>query len=329
MKYGLTIWLDQPLDAITEMAVAAEEAGFADVWLPDHYFLRDVYAAQALIATRTTTVRLATGIAAIQLRHPALIASAAATIAECSGGRAVIGIGPGGHEFPSQFAMRPKSPLTMLREAVTIIRRLTSGRADHRGDYFSADGSELGWRIDPPPIYLSARGPRMLELAGEIADGVIIHGIHRDFLDYARERIAVGANRSGRDPRACRIAVMLDVEVDSDEATAIDRLRPRCTLMAGGTYSDDLIPVYGFDPGAVATLRAALNDPDVAEARHVTDEMVRAFAIGGSVETVTAGLGELSDLGLDLAILKLGEGDPAATTALMDTIAPIIEGAHA
>ena len=326
MKYGLTIWLDQPLDAVTELAVAAEDAGFADVWLPDHYFLRDVYAAQALIAARTTTLRLATGIAAIQLRHPALIASAAATIAECSGGRAVIGIGPGGHEFPSQFAMRPKSPLTMLREAVQIIRQLTSGPARFRGDYFSADGSELRWRIEPPPIYLSARGPRMLELAGEIADGVIIHGVHRDFLDYARTRIAHGAERSGRDPRECQIAVMLDVEVHRDEAVAIDRLRPRCTLMAGGTYSDELIPVYGFDPEAVATLRSALNDPSVLEAEYVTDEMVRAFAVGGTAETVARRLGELSNLGVDLAILKLGEGDASATRSAIETIAPIIEG---
>ena len=326
MKYGLTIWLDQPLDAVTELAVAAEDAGFADVWLPDHYFLRDVYAAQALIAARTTTLRLATGIAAIQLRHPALIASAAATIAECSGGRAVVGIGPGGHEFPSQFGMRPKSPLTMLREAVQIIRQLTSGSARFRGDYFSADGSELRWRIEPPPIYLSARGPRMLELAGEIADGVIIHGVHRDFLDYARTRIAHGAERSGRDPRECQIAVMLDVEVHRDEAVAIDRLRPRCTLMAGGTYSDELIPVYGFDPEAVATLRSALNDPSVLEAEYVTDEMVRAFAVGGTAETVARRLGELSNLGVDLAILKLGEGDASATRSAIETIAPIIEG---
>ena len=326
MQYGLTIWLDQPLDAITDIAVAAEDAGFADVWLPDHYFLRDVYAAQALIATRTTSVRLATGIAAIQLRHPALIASAAATIAECSGGRAVIGIGPGGHEFPSQFAMRPKSPLTMLREAVAIIRQLTSGPAGFRGDYFSADGSELGWRIDPPPIFLSARGPRMLELAGEIADGIIVHGIHRDFIDYVRSRVAHGAARSCRHPGECRIAVMLDVEVDSDEAAAIDRLRPRCTLMAGGTYADELIPVYGFDPAAVATLRSALNDPAVAEASHVTDDMVRAFAIGGTLEAVAERLGELRRLGVDLAILKLGEGDTAATKKLISTIAPILKG---
>ena len=326
MQYGLTIWLDQPLDAITDIAVAAEDAGFADVWLPDHYFLRDVYAAQALIATRTTSVRLATGIAAIQLRHPALIASAAATIAECSGGRAVIGIGPGGHEFPSQFGMRPKSPLTMLREAVAIIRQLSSGRADFGGDYFSADGSELGWRIDPPPIFLSARGPRMLELGGEIADGIIVHGIHRDFLDYVRSRVAHGAARGGRDPGDCQIAVMLDVEVDSDEAAAIDRLRPRCTLMAGGTYADELIPVYGFDPGAVATLRSALNDPNVSEAGYVTDDMVRAFAVGGTLEAVAERLGGLRDLGVDLAILKLGEGDTAATKALIGTIAPIIKG---
>ena len=326
MKYGLTIWLDQPLEAVCELAVAAEDAGFSDVWLPDHYFLRDVYAAQALIATRTTSVRLATGIAAIQLRHPALIASAAATIAECSGGRAVIGIGPGGHEFPSQFGMRPRSPLTMLREAVAIIRQLTSGPASFRGEYFSADGSELGWRIDPPPIFLSARGPRMLELAGEIADGIIVHGVHRDFIDYVGARVAHGAARSGRDPGECKIAVMLDVEVDSDEAAAIDRLRPRCTLMAGGTYADELIPVYGFDPDDVATLRWALNDPHVAEAPYVTDDMVRAFAIGGTVETVAERLGELRDLGVDLAILKLGEGDTATTKNLIRTIAPIIEG---
>ena len=327
MRYGLAIWLDRPLDAICDLAVTAEDAGFSDVWLPDHYFLRDVYAAQALIAARTTTVRLATGIAAIQLRHPALIASAAATIAECSGGRAVIGIGPGGHEFPSQFAMRPKSPLTMLREAVTIIRQLSSGSADFRGDYFSADGSALGWRIDPPPpIFLSARGPRMLELSGEIADGIIVHGVHRDFIDYVRARVAHGAARAGRDSGKCQIAVMLDVEVDRDEAAAIDRLRPRCTLMAGGSYADELIPVYGFAPSAVATLRTALNDPNVAEARYVTDDMVSAFAIGGTVETVAEQLGELRSLGVDLAILKLGEGDTAATKTLIETIAPIIRG---
>jgi len=297
------------------------------VWLPDHYFLRDVYVAQALIAARTTSIRLATGVAAIQLRHPALIASAAATVAECSGGRAVIGIGPGGHEFPSQFGMRPKSPLTMLREAVAIIRQLNAGPARFRGEYFSADGSELGWRVEPPPIYLSARGPRMLELAGEIADGVIIHGVHRDFLDYARARVARGAERSGRDPRECRIAVMLDVEVQGDEAAAIERLRPRCTLMAGGSYANELIPVYGFDPGTVATLRSALNDPGVREAGYVTDDMVRAFAIGGTLETVAQRLGELRALGVDLAILKLDQSDHSATTELLATLSPIIGGA--
>ncbi len=326
MKYGLTIWLDQPLDAVTGLAVTAEAAGFSDVWLPDHYFLRDVYAAQALIAVRTTRLRLATGIAAIQLRHPALIASSAATIAECSGGRAVIGIGPGGHEFASQFGMRPRSPLTMLREAVAIIRQLSAGPASFRGEYFSADGSDLCWRIDPPPIYLSARGPRMLELAGEIADGVIIHGVHRDFLDYARARVAHGAERAGRDPRECRIALMLDVEIHPEEASAIDRLRPRCTLMAGGSYADELIPIYGYDPDSVVALRSALNDPGVREASYVTDDMVRAFAIGGPLETVAARLGELDGLGVDLAILKLDQSDTAATGALIETLGPAIKG---
>ncbi|MDE0669731.1 MAG: LLM class flavin-dependent oxidoreductase [Acidimicrobiia bacterium] len=326
MRYGLAIWLDQPLDPLAELAVGAEQAGFADVWLPDHYFLRDVYVAQAIIAARTSTLRLATGVAAVQLRHPALIASSAATIAERSGGRAVIGIGPGGHEFPSQFEMRPPSPLRMLRQAVQIIRELSSGQAGVRGEYFSADGAALGWRIDPPPIYLSARGPRMLELAGEIADGVIIHGVQREFLDYARARVVRGAERAGRDPQACEIAVMLDVEIDADEAAAIDRLRARCTLMAGGSYADELIPVYGFNPEAVATLRSALNDPDVREAGYVTDDMVRAFAFGGTRQAVAERLGELGRLGVDLAILKLAQSDLEATRDVLARLGPLIKG---
>ncbi|MCY3787105.1 MAG: LLM class flavin-dependent oxidoreductase [bacterium] len=329
MEYGLAIWLDQPLDALSGLAVAAEEAGFADVWLPDHYFLRDVYVAQALIAARTTKLRLATGVAAVQLRHPALIASAAATIAECSGGRAVIGIGPGGHEFGAQFGMRPRSPLRMLRESVEIIRQLGSGQASWRGEYFSADGAALGWRTDPPPVYLSARGPRMLELAGEIADGVIIHGVQHDFLAYARARVARGAERVGRDPAECRISVMLDVEADRDEAAAIDRLRARCVLMAGGSYADELIPVYGFDPGAVATLRAALRDPHVREAGYVTDDMVRAFAFGGTLESVAARLGALGRAGIDLAILKLDQSDLSATRAVLEALGPTVKGGPA
>lgn len=324
-RVGLVAWLDQPVSALADVAVRAEEAGFDDVWVPDHYFLRDVYVAQALMAERTSRVGLGTGVAAVQLRHPALIASSAATIDELSGGRALIGIGPGGFEFPAQLDLRPASPMALMRDSIQIVRELLDGGADHRGSAVTAAGARLGWETREIPIYTSGRGPRMIELAGELADGVIVHGLDGPFVEYVRAHVTAGAERTGRDPDACAVVVMLDVEIDDDEDAAIERLRPRCTIMAGGSYTDELIPIYGLDPDDVARLRAAVaaRAPDAATL--VTEPMVRAFALGGSVATITAGLERLRALGVAHVILKLGEGDPRTTARQIELIRPALD----
>lgn len=325
MKTGISVWLDRPSADFVDLAVAAEQAGLSDVWLPDHYFLRDVYVTQALMAQKTECLTLGTGVAAVQARHPAMIASSAATVAEMAGGRAIIGIGPGGYEFAGQFGLRPDSPITAMRDSVAIMRALLDGRSDHEGKEFRAVGSELGWTAPSLPIYMAARGPRMTELAGEIADGVIIHGLNEGYIDFVRDRLAVGAARVGRDPDACEIMAMFDVEIDEDETAAIDRLRPRCTIMAGGTYSDSLIPVYGLDPDEVANLRGYVSASSPDARHHVTDQMVDTFAVGGSLDTFAKRLHELQDLGIGRAIMKLGEGGPEDTRKQIDVIAPVIQ----
>jgi 5,10-methylenetetrahydromethanopterin reductase len=324
MRTGLVVWLDHPASQLADLAVRAEDAGFADVWVPDHYFLRDAYVAHALMAERTRRIGLGTGVAAVQLRHPALIASSAATIDELSAGRALIGIGPGGFEFPTQFGLRPPSPLTLMRDSVQVIRQLLSGGSDHEGDAVRAVGSKLGWGARPIPIYTSGRGPKMIELAGELADGVIVHGLNPAFIDYVRTHVATGASRAGRPEGACVLSVMLDVEIDDDEGAAIERLKPRCKIMAGGSYTDELIPVYGLDADEVARLRAAVSARSADAGALVTERMVRTFAIGGPVRSITAGLAQLEDLGVGHVILKLGEGDPTVTAEQIQLITPAI-----
>lgn len=322
----MAVWLDRPSADLAELAARAEDAGFADIWLPDHYFLRDVYVTQALMAERTTRIRLGTGVAAVQLRHPALIASSAATVHELSGGRSLIGIGPGGFEFPGQLGMHPESPLTLLRDSIVIIRGLLAGGVDHEGKALTAVGAELSWEPGAIPISMSGRGPRMLELAGELADGVIVHGLNPSFIAYVREHVERGAARGGRKGEACEISVMLDVEIDDDEDAAVERLKPRCRIMAGGSYTDDLIPVYGLDPDDVARLRSAVSGGDLDSGALVTEPMVRTFAMAGSVATIHEGLAALDELGVGHVILKLGEGDPATTAAQIELIRPAIEG---
>lgn len=325
MKKGISVWLDQPVLALADLAVAAEAVGMDDVWLPDHYFLRDVYVAQAVMAERTSTINLGTSVVAAQLRLPAQLASSSATIDEMSGGRAVIGIGPGGYEFASQFDLKPASPVTMMRESITIVRDLLHGRSDREGKYYTTRNAKLWWEPSPIPIYMAARGPKMLELAGEVADGVIIHGLSPAFVDYVREHLERGAKRAGRSGDDCDIMIMLDADIDDDEAAGTDRLRPRCTIMAGGTYSDDLIPVYGLDPEDVARLRARVSAGDPSAYELVTDEMVQAFAIAGSAKTLTSRLQELERIGVGRAVMKLGEGDAGSTLRQLELIKPVLK----
>ncbi|MGH2556025.1 MAG: LLM class flavin-dependent oxidoreductase, partial [Actinomycetota bacterium] len=189
MKAGVAIWLDWPLPDCVEVAVAAEAAGFSEVWLPDHYFLRDAYAAQALIAERTSRIRLGTAVVSPLLRHPVLLASSVSTVNELSGGRAIMGVGVGGFEFATQLMMSVDRPLRIAREAVRIIRELPTGETDFRGEVFSAVGAKLVWDGGTFPVYMAARGKQMLELAGEIADGVITHGLNRSYIDFCLDRI--------------------------------------------------------------------------------------------------------------------------------------------
>lgn len=307
MEAGITIWLDRPLGEATALAEAAEAAGFADVWLPDHYFLRDAYVAQALIAQRTKRIRIGTAAVSPMLRHPTLLASSTATINELSGGRAVIGIGPGGFEFAGQLGMAMERPLTIVREAIEIVSSLLRGEAHVTGTIFTAHDVRLEWTVGKVPLYLAARGPRMLELAGEVADGVITHGLAPGYVDFVQDRILRGARRSGRPSTACEICVMLDVELDDDSDAAVERLRPRCTVMVGGSYAAEMIPIYGLDPAEVIPVREAVSRGDlVAATALLTPAMVHSFGVAGSDQSLAEALLRLEASGVSRTILNVG-----------------------
>jgi len=293
------------------------------MWVPDHYFLRDSFVAMAVMAQATERIRFGTAVAAAQLRHPAALASSTATISELSGGRAILGIGPGGHEFASHFDLRPPSPLTLVREAVNVARDLLHGRSDREGKIYTTRGAELGWDAPPSPVYLAARGTKMLELAGEVADGVLIHGITRPYVQHVRELVARGAERAGRDPGECEIGVILDAEINEDETAALDAMRPRLTVIAGGNYSDDLLPLYELDPAEIARLRQALKEEDPEAYRYVTDSMVHAFALAGGVNTVAKRCRELHDDGIDNIVL-FSKGGPGHTAGQIRDFEPIV-----
>jgi len=105
---------------------------------------------------------------------------------------------------------------------------------------------------------------------------------------------------------------MLDVEIDEDRDAALAKLAPRCVTMAGGSYADELIEVYGLDPDEVRGLRATVRSGDrAAAAKQVTASMAEAFGLAGPVDDVVAGLHALFARGVDEVIVSVGGSTPA------------------
>lgn len=310
MKAGLALWLERPLPQCAELAAVAESVGFSEIWLPDHYFLRDSYAGHALMARRTSRIRFGTAVASPLLRHPALLASSVATVDELSGGRAILGMGVGGWEFPAQLGIPIRRPLRVVREAVEVVRALWSGEGEVRGEVFTAAGARLGWQARPGiPVYVGARGPRMLELAGQIGDGAITHGITSRYLEFCMARLSDGVARGGLRPDGCELVPMFEVELGEDPRAAVDRLRPLSAIMAGGEYAEELIEVFGLDPDEALRLRSAVRAGEPGLGRYVTDQMVASFSVAGTPEHLADRVAEMASHGVRHVICTL-RGDP-------------------
>ena len=217
---GVGLLADRPLRDLARAAQDAEAAGFEGVWVPDERFFRDPYAVLAVLAAATERVHLGPCVTDPFVRHPALTAMAIGTIQEISGGRAVLGIGTGISGF-SALGITPARTVGAMREAIGLVRMLLrDGEADVAGETFRFRG-RLDFPARPVPVYVAGRGPKVLELAGEIGDGVIIGSLAAPSgLAYVEARLAAGARRAGRGAADLRRMIWLHTYVHEDGALA-------------------------------------------------------------------------------------------------------------
>jgi 5,10-methylenetetrahydromethanopterin reductase len=195
MKFGLRI---PPCRAPQDVAGAvadAEAQGFDYAWLPDSQLLwRDVWVTMGVAGARTTRIGLGTNVTNPRTRHVTVTASAAAAMEELAPGRVVLGIGTG----DSSVRVMGWKPATMaeLRQYIEMLRALWQDGMVTLGPSRVHLKGAPGRRI---PVYVSASGPKMLQLAGEIGDGVImLVGIAKEALEYGLSNVEIGARRVGR-----------------------------------------------------------------------------------------------------------------------------------
>lgn len=251
---GLAIRLHGMIDPgrSAQLAAAAERSGFRTVWFAENLFQRGILPAASASAVATRSIGIGIGVFNPFNRHPSLMAMEAAALDELSGGRAILGLGVGVPPLIDRFAGFER-PVAAMRDTVAIARGMLAGnRVTHRGAAFCADGVELGFAPLRPdmPIHVAAMGARMLRLAGEIGDGVLISNMCPPaFTGHAVARAAEGAAAAGRAPPGAAVKYV-PCAVDSDRGAARRAIKPAIAAMLSG-YED----AFADAKGALAALR--------------------------------------------------------------------------
>ena len=207
---------------MADLGALCERLGFDSYWVADQRWMRDVWV--SLTATRHAdlAIQLGTRVTDPYVRHPALTAVAIASLDELSGGRAILGLGAGGSGFREMGIERTK-PVVAMREAIELIRRLLAGgEVEYRGELvrFGRGALEFATRRDIP-VVIVARGPKILELGGRIADGVMVASMASPAaVRWGVGHVEAGARRAGRPPEAVELSSMVYTSISDDGRAA-------------------------------------------------------------------------------------------------------------
>jgi 5,10-methylenetetrahydromethanopterin reductase len=216
VRVSIRVPLGRPLPELADFAVLCERAGLDGVGVPDHHHTgRDAYLALAAMAQRTSRITLFPATSNVVTRHPLVMASLVTSLDELAPGRAMLTVAPG---FLSvEKAGEPRARRQRLRDVVVTLRGLLGeGRSTLDGHDLSLDNRPGGGSR----VIVLASGPRLLELAGEVADGVMmLVGLDPRSVEAAREHVRLGAERAGRDVASLEEIFIVPFGLGDDRAT--------------------------------------------------------------------------------------------------------------
>jgi 5,10-methylenetetrahydromethanopterin reductase len=304
------------------LARRAEEIGFESVWLTETRFTRDAITTAAAVAAATSSVRIGTAVTNPFTRGAVLSAVTFATLDELAQGRLLFGFGPGSPHILRRQGFGFDLPLTRMCEHIEVVRRLLSGeRVSYNGKTVRVENVALDFQPFRPsiPLYLGVTGPKALDTAADIADGVILNGfVSAEYSARAIERLRRRVSEAGRDPDALEVASWLMVSVDRDAAKAKDAVRPMvATYLAN---FPNIARESGLPDDLLAAIGQAYAEGGVGEAAGlVGDEVVTRLSCSGSPEECRELIQARRNVGVDLPILGILGGD--AEWAMQELIA--------
>ena len=274
----------------------AEQRGFEAVWQADSRLVRDAVVPMAAFATCTETIRIGSGVVDCWTRNPARLASTSSTLDDLAPGRIILGIGAWWEPLATKVGVHRHRSLKAMRETVEACRALLADETvTYDGEFVHLDGVELDYvyqerRPKDVPIYIGATGDRMLELTGEIADGVVLNYlVSPEYNRRAMDRLADGAARAGRSVDDLDRPQLVVCSVAETRAEALDGARLMVTQYLG--QQPHIMKASGVPESLLEEIGRVLTWPATHEqveaaSKLVPDEIVQMICAAGTADEV-------------------------------------------
>ena len=313
-----------------EYARYAEQEGFEAVWQAESRLVRDAIVPMAAYAAVTQRIKVGSGVINNWTRNIGLLAATFLTLDDLAPGRIVCGIGAWWDPLAGNVGIQRRRPLLAMRETVDLLRRLLNmERVTFHGEFHHVDGIELDvvhGRREPRqiPILIGATGLQMMELAGEIADGVVLnYCVPPEYNDDALLHLDAGARKSDRTLQELDRPQLIVCSVDHNEQRALDTSRELLTQYLA--QQPHIAKASGVSPDVVAKIQSILGWPatheQIRQAMHlVPDELVVRITASGAPAQARAKVQEYIDHGATCPILYPVGSD---VKLLVDTFSPL------
>ncbi len=316
MKTGMMLGFEDSIKTITQIASEAEAAGIDSLYTVDAG--RSATITAAAVINATDRAQVGTYIVNAYAREPWMTGIEARDLNEISGGRFVLGVGTGNRHFNDLYmGIDSSKSIEKMRDFMTIVKAVVSGKAAERVRY-QGQAHRIRWRAtwDPEtptlPVYMSASGPKMVRLAGEVSDGVGI-GIMSS-VEFVRDIVApnakAGAQAAGRDPNALQLPTAATVSINRDVDKARDASRAAvCKLFhpIPHPYYDLQLRQLGFEEFADQAT-ALMPKGELRKAMElVPDAVIDTMTITGTLEDCIARVRQYEGVADELILARTAQ----------------------
>lgn len=303
---------------LVKFVQGCEGAGLDSFWFTEGT-RKEAFSQLGAVAVQTRSIKLGTAIVNIFSRSPTVLATTAATMDDISGGRFILGLGSGHRAaLENHHGVAFGKPIERMRDYVAIIRSAVTGEpVTHEGAAHKVRSLRLGFPAPSKgvPIYVAVLRLKMAQLAGEVADGVILHLATLGHVSQVKEAIARGARAAGRDPSAVKVACFIMCSASSDISIARGEVTRSVAYYGSMPYYRNLFAASGFRAEAEGFERAwAAGDAQTASGR-VTPRMLESLSVSAGPAETREKAEAFRKAGVDLPILYpvFPSADPVKT----------------